>query len=67
MNFSSCSKIWFFFGTGLLIYLVINAAGFYGQRGDYVPVEVFVGILGLNILCCVLVWKTDGSKYGEVK
>ncbi|MBS3787324.1 hypothetical protein KGY77_09475 [Candidatus Bipolaricaulota bacterium] len=61
------SKTWFFFGMGLLTYSVISAAGFYGQRGDYVPAGVFVGILGLNILCSILVWKTDSSKYGEVK
>ena len=53
------SKTWFFFGTGLLTYSVISAAGFYGQRGDYVPAGVFVGILILGVLFTFLAWKSS--------
>lgn len=59
------SKTWFFFGMGLLTYSVINAAGFYGQRGDYFSAGVFVGILTLGVLFTFLVWKSPGFKESE--
>jgi hypothetical protein len=59
------SRTWFFFGTGLLTYSVISAAGFYGQRGEYVPAGMFVGILVLGIVFTFLVWKSSGLKKGE--
>lgn len=59
------SKTWFFFGMGLLTYSVISAAGFYGQRGYYVPAGVFAGILALGVLFTFLGWKTSDFKEGE--
>jgi hypothetical protein len=59
------SKTLFFFGTGLLTYSVISAAGFYGQRGDYVPAGVFAGILALGVLFTFLAWKNPDFTEGE--
>lgn len=50
------SKTWFFFGIGLLSYSVINAAGFYSQRGDLVFAGVFGVILILGVSFSVLSW-----------
>ena len=59
------SRTWFFFGMGLLAYSVISAAGFYGQRGEYVPTGMFVGILVLGIVFAFLAGKSSGFKKGE--
>jgi len=59
------SKTWFFFGTGLLTYSVMSAAGYYGQRGDFVPAGIFVGILALGVLFTFLVWKSSDFMEGE--
>ena len=59
------SRTWFFFGTGLLTYSVISAAGFYGQRGEYVPAGMFVGILALGVIFTFLAWKNPDFTEGE--
>lgn len=55
----SWSRKWFFFGTGLLTYSVISAAGFYGQRGDLAIAGVFGTIFISAIILSVLLWWND--------
>ena len=51
----------FLLSMGFLMYSVLNASGFYGQRGDLPFIGMFAAILTLAVIFSVLVLQRGGQ------
>ncbi len=56
---SKWSSWLFVLSSGLVIYAVINSAGYYGQFGNWPMVMMFMGLLGITIILNILIIRSE--------